>query len=204
MTLPMALVDFIPVVLFFLATCLIMHDIYHMASKGAFSLIAAGFILVSVAGFYKALWKLLYALEICDFVKLNETFFPMQSTGFILAGIGMTALFLFPQKEKQVLASAAVPVYTSSLLFVIFTILGDAGIYVSLMRISAKLHKKAVIIPLLISFLLMLGMGYLSSRDFTEPVWNWIGEAVNIVGQLLFLASAVLLHKAGLEKLEMK
>lgn len=201
MSVPMALCDFVPVILFFAATCIIMHDLYHMASKGAFSLIAAGFILVSCAGLYKAVWKLLFALGICDFAALNDTFFPMQSTGFMLAGIGMIALHCFRQKEKTA-ALAAVPLYASSLIFVIFTILGDAGIFVSLILCAKRLRKHGTVFLLLISFFLMLGMGYLSSRDFMSPLWNWIGEAVNTIGQLLFLLSVISLHKAGLDQLE--
>lgn len=203
MYLSMAFCDFIPVVLFFISSCYIMHDIYHLASKGAFSLTAAGFILVSCAGLYKAVWKLLYTLQICNFEALNETFFPMQSTGFMLAGIGMMALHVFSQKEKKY-ALIAVPLYTSSFIFVLFTILGDAGIFLSLILFAKKIKKPLVIIMLIISFVLMMEMGYLSSRDFTEEKWNWIGEGINTVGQLLLLISVKIMHKYGFERLEMQ
>ena len=39
-------------------------------------------------------------------------------------------------------------------------------------------------------FVLMLGMGYLSSRDFTQASMNWIAEGVNLVGQGIFLLAA--------------
>ena len=91
MSIPMALADFIPVVLFLIASFTLMHDLYHMMSKGAFALFAAGMIVILTAGFYKASWKLLYAMNICDFTALNQSFFPMQSTGFMLGGIGMPA-----------------------------------------------------------------------------------------------------------------
>jgi hypothetical protein len=50
----------------------------------------------------------------------------------------------------------------------------------------------------------MLGMGYLSSKDFSVPAMNWIGEAVNVAGMGLFLAGVRTLHGAGLEKFELK
>ena len=76
MSLPMAIVDFIPVILFLMAAMTLLHDLYHLMSKGAFALLSAGLIIISVAGFFKATWKLLYALNICDFAALNSAFFP--------------------------------------------------------------------------------------------------------------------------------
>ena len=101
MSLPMAIVDFIPVILFLMAAMTLLHDLYHLMSKGAFALLSAGLIIISVAGFFKATWKLLYALNICDFAALNSAFFPMQSTGFLLGGLGMIALMFFRQKNTE-------------------------------------------------------------------------------------------------------
>ena len=54
----------------------------------------------------------------------------------------------------------------------------------------------------ILSFICSLGMGYLSSQDFTQTSMNWIAECVNIVGQGSLLASVLVLRKAGLEELE--
>lgn len=45
-----------------------------------------------------------------------------------------------------------------------------------------------------------IGMGYLSSKDFTQASMNWIAEGVNVVGQGCFLWGAISLRKAGLEE----
>ena len=74
----MALVDYIPVILFTLAGILLMRDLYNKMSKGAFALFAAGLIFVTCAGALKATYKLLYALGVCDFAPLNEMFFSME------------------------------------------------------------------------------------------------------------------------------
>lgn len=39
-------------------------------------------------------------------------------------------------------------------------------------------------------------------RDFSDPVMNWIGESVNILGMSLLLAGIVSLHRHGLESFE--
>lgn len=202
MTVPMALVDLIPVILFFMAAMTLLHDLYHMMSKGAFALLAAGLIVISCAGFYKALWKLLYAMNICDFAVLNTCFFPMQSTGFLIGGLGMVSLLCFRQKSTAY--AAAVPaVYSGTMLFVFFTVLGTAGIWGSLAAIAAKMKKKNIMFLFLISFVCMLGMGYLSTKDFADPKLNWIAEAVNIIGMALFFTGVRSLHQAGLETFQL-
>ena len=93
----MAIVDYIPVILFATAAVLLMRDLYNKMSKGAFALFAAGVIDIVCAGALKATYKLLYASGVCDFEPLNEMFFPVQSIGFLLAGIGIIAMLCHKQ-----------------------------------------------------------------------------------------------------------
>ncbi len=204
MSVPMAIVDFIPVALFLTAAVILQRDLYNKMSKGAFALFAAGTITVFVAGCFKAAWKLIYALGICDFVALNKTFFPMQTTGFVLAALGMIALLCHKQSEKTTLYGiAAVPVvYASNMIFVVLMVLGVFCLDVSLMVIAARRKKSAALALYLISFIFIMGMGYLSSQDFANPLMNWIGEGVNIVGQGTFLLGTWILHKNGLAEAE--
>ena len=86
--------------------------------------------------------------------------------------------------------------------FVAVMILGMALVWGSLASLAAKMKKKGIMILILVSFVCMLGMGYLSSKDFADPLMNWIGEGVNIAGMLLLLVSALGLHRAGLDEFE--
>lgn len=199
----MGLVDFLPVLLFLTAAVKLLRDLYHMMSKGAYALLAAGLLVIFMAGFYKALWKLLYGMGICDFSVLNTAFFPMQTTGFVLAGTGMIALLFCRQKSTACIAAAPV-LFRGTMIFVAFTILGSAALWGSLAAIAAKMKKKKIMIIFLVSFVFMMAMGYLSSKDFTDPAMNWIGEGVNIIGMSLFLCGVTLLEKAGLETYDLK
>lgn len=201
MSVPMALVDYIPVVLFLIATLSLMHDLYHMMSKGAFALFSAGCITVFMAGIYKATWKLLYALNVCDFEALNKSFFPMQTTGFVLMGIGLIALLHFNQGKTMALVTPAV--YSSSMIFVVFMVLGLGASWISLARLSLKLKKKNAFVLYILSFICMLAMGYLSSKDFSNPMYNWIGEGVNVLGMSLLLIATKIIHKNGLESFKL-
>lgn len=194
MSVAMALVDYIPVALFLASAIILQRTLYGVMSKGAFALFSAGTITVFVAGLFKATWKLLYALEICDFVALNKCFFPMQTTGFVLAGLGMIALLCHKQGKGTIYA-AVPPVFVSSMPFVFLMVFGVAAMDICLC-IEAKRRKCVLSSALfIISFVFTLGMGYLSSRDFTQASMNWIAEGVNTVGQLLFFTGACFMRE---------
>lgn len=198
MSVAMACVDFIPVAMFLTASIILQRDLYNKMSKGAYALFCAGTITVFMAGVFKALWKLLYALGICDFEALNKTFFPMQTTGFVLAALGMLAL-LCCRQSRNALYSAAVPaVYPGTMLFVVFMVLGVLCMDGVLAVIAVRRKKFAALALYIVSFVFIIGMGYLSSKDFADPMMNWAAECVNIAGQGTFLWGTWILHKSGL------
>lgn len=99
-TIGMALVDYIPVAFFVAAAVILMRDLYGKMSKGAFALFSAGTVMITVAGALKATWKLLYAAGVCNFEALNNMFFPSQSIGFLLAGVGILLMLTSGKREK--------------------------------------------------------------------------------------------------------
>ena len=200
----MALVDYIPVALFAVASVILMRDLYNKMSKGAFALFAAGTIDAIFAGVSKVTYKFLYAAGICDFEALNNVYFPVISVGFLLAGIGLIGMVSHKQTESSALCLTAPAAFKGTAIMVSFMIVGLAMIYSVLCILAHKLKKPMAIVLLVLSFACSLSMGYLSSKDFTSAYWNWIAEAINIVGQGLLLGSAVMLRKAGLNKLKLE
>lgn len=194
----MAIVDYIPVLFFLCAVIVLQRDLYNKMSKGAFALFAAGTINVFVAGALKATYKLLYAANICDFEPLNAMFFPVQSIGFLLAGIAMIAMLFFKQSKGASVLSVAPALWKGTFLFVGLMIAGLGCIDGGLCYLSAKLKKPLAVTLFILSFICSLCMGYLSSRDFAQASMNWIAEGVNVVGQGCFLIGTLILHKAGL------
>lgn len=204
MTVPMALVDYIPVCCFLIASIVLQRTLYAEMSKGAFALFAAGTIMVFVAGFFKATWKLLYAFGICDFQALNQSFFPMQSTGFLLAGLGCVALAFFRQQadgSQGALAGAVAPAaFKGTFVFVAAMVAGVALMDFSLAKIARKRGAALAATLFVVSFVFALGMGYLSSKDFANPAMNWIAEGVNVCGQAIFLVASIILARKGAAK----
>lgn len=98
-TVAMALVDCVPVVLFMAAAVILQRDLYDQLPKGAYSLVAAGSIMAFLGGFMKALWKILYATGVCDYVLLDHALFTLQGPGFLLFFLGLTGLFWKGEKN---------------------------------------------------------------------------------------------------------
>ena len=192
---PMALADFVPVAVFGLSGVLLQRDLYNKMPKYAFACFAAGTINIFMAGFLKALWKLLYALGACDFHVLNTMFLPTQSLGFLLAGLGI--LIMMGQRKKAALAVAP-PLFSGTFLFVGMMVLGLGAICGSLGALAVRMKKKGLVPVFLLCFVCYMAMGYLASRDGSSAAMNWIEQGVNTLGQLLLLWGVAALHKAGL------
>ena len=195
---PMALVDFIPVILFAVSAILLQRDLYNKMSTGAFALFAAGTINVICSGALKALYKLLYAAGICDFERLNAMFFPVQSIGFLLAGLGIVAMLCHKQGSTATYAAAAPAVYSGTFLFVGLMVAGLGCMMAGLGIIAKRMRKNGVVILFVVSFICSLCMGYLSTKDFTQAFMNWMAEGINVVGQSALLLGVWNLHRAGL------
>lgn len=199
----MALADYIPVILFAAAAFILLRDLYAFMSKDAFALFSAGVINVAIAGALKATWKLLYAAGICNFEALDHMFFPVQSIGFLLAGVGIL-LALCKKQHKAALMAAAPPVFSGTFVFVGLMVAGLGIMDTVLCILSVKLKRPYLIAIFAFSFVCSLCMGYLSSQDFAQASMNWIAEGVNVAGQGTLLLGVILLHKGGLATLNQK
>jgi hypothetical protein len=149
---------------------------------------------VFAAGACKATWKLLIAANIADIQILNKMFFPTQSIGFLLAGLGL--IFMLIAKKNRHYA-------VSTFVFIGMMVAGLGIMDICLSVLAGKLKKGGAVALFIISFVCSLCMGYLSSRDFTEAIWNWIAQGINVLGQATLLIGAIKLHKAGLKELKL-
>ena len=200
-TVPMAIVDFIPVVMFFLAACLLLKDLYNKMTKGEYAILATGSIMVLIGVLYKALWKILYALCICDYPLLSESFLPIQGTGFLLVFLALIGMFTPHNKKNVTLNSAVVvPVLDSSMPFVILQIIGCAGMQFTLFGISLKMKKKNAAVCYVVAFIFMLAMGYLSAKFNDTPGMHWVAQLTNTISQGALLLGTWILHKNGLKE----
>ena len=196
-TIPMALMDFVPVLCFGYAAALLQRDLYNKMRKSHFALFAAGTINIFTAGLLKAVWKLLYAAGICDFHALNTMFLPVQSIGFLLEGLGIV---LMMTSRKKVMLAVAPPVFSGSMIFIMMMVLGLGSICTVLSILAVKMKKKGAMVLFVLAFLCSMGMGAMSGQDSTQAWVNWTEQSINCVGQGLLMWGVIILDKAGLKE----
>ena len=193
-TIEMALVDYIPAICFAIGAVILMRDLYNKMDLVTFITFALGTSAVAIAGACKATWKLIYAASQVNIEFLNKMFFPTQSVGFLLAGVGILLMLLLKKKKMY---------GVNTFIFIGMMVAGLGVLDTCLCIIAAKMKKHSVIAIFVLSFICSLCMGYLSSQNFDEAIWNWIAEGINVVGQGSFLAGVYLLHRNGLKELEL-
>lgn len=190
----MAIVDFIPVVIFLIAAIIMQKDLYNRLPKGAYTIMAGGMMMAFIGGFFKALWKLLYGLQICDYVLLDHSFFPLQGPGFLLFFLGLCGLFY---KDNKALKVSTIPVIVSSLPFIIMQILGLGGSQFILGYLSIKKKNYKGLLFCILAFIFMLGMGYLGAKFDDSSNMHWIAQVVNICSMSCFLLATLSVRKTN-------
>ena len=196
---PMAVMDFVPVVFYGITAAVLRRDLWNKMSRQTFSMFASGTMFIFTAGLLKALWKLLYALGVCDFQALNTLFMPLQSIGFLLTGVAIVVMLA----KKKVPVLAAPPVFAGTMVFIPMMVLGLGTVVTVLSILAVKLKKKWAVALLILSFLASLAMGGMASQDSTQAWVNWVEQSLNCVGQGALLAAVVIMDRAGLKELKL-
>ena len=191
-TVPMALADFVPVILFGISAVLLMRGLYNKMSKGTSACLGVGSCVAFLAGFLKALYKLLIALGVGAFEILNDIFLPLQSSGLLLTGLAIVLMLALRKK-----AALMAPLTGG---FIGMMVLGLGGMCAGLSVIAAKMKKKALIAVFVLCFFCYMGMGYLAAKKDGSAAMNWIEQGVNTLGQILLLLGVSTLDKAGLRE----
>ncbi len=186
--LPLAIVDAVPVVLFFVACVELMKVFYARMSPVQYSMFASGGILVFLAGMMKVVWKFLYVMKICDYTLLSDSFFPVQSAGFILLALGMSS-FVKKKKKKKAQADydtlSAVPVVMTKMPFIMMTFLGTTLFYGSLTALGIKRKNKMIVLFFIGAYAFdMIQVAMATKFDDASPLMHWLAEMVNTLAQL--------------------
>ena len=203
-TVTMALVDCVPVALFMAAAVILQRDLYDQLPKGAYSLVAAGSIMAFLGGFMKALWKILYATGVCDYVLLDHALFTLQGPGFLLFFLGLTGLFWKGAKNaSSALAAGAAPASTTtSIPFIVMQVVGLGGAQVLLAVAGARRGARLAPVAFAFAFVFMLGMGYLGAKFDDSSSMHWVAQLTNTLSMACFLWGTLVLHAADQKKKE--
>ena len=201
-TVAMALVDCVPVVLFMAAAVILQRDLYDQLPKGAYSLVAAGSIMAFLGGFMKALWKILYATGVCDYVLLDHALFTLQGPGFLLFFLGLTGLFWKGEKNAASALVGAPVATTTSIPFIVMQVVGLGGAQVLLAVAGARRGARLAPVAFAFAFVFMLGMGYLGAKFDDSSSMHWVAQLTNTLSMACFLWGTLILHAADPKKEE--
>ena len=94
--------------------------------------------------------------------------------------------------------SPAPVVFSGSIVFIMMMVVGLGGMCAVMSILAARMKKKGTIALFVLSFICAMGMGYMSSQDFSLAWVNWVEQSINTVSQLCLMLGTIVLHKAGL------
>ena len=195
-TVPMALMDYVPVILFGISAVLLCRDLKNKMTKGVFVTLEFGTFIAFLAGFLKATYKLLIATGVGEIAFFNDFFLPLQSPGLLLTGLALVLMLALRKKSAALMAPMTMG-------FISMMVLGLGGMCASLGVVSVKMKKKILIPVFILCFFCYMGMGYLASKKDGSAASNWIEQGVNTLGQILLLCGVRSLDKAGLRDLKL-
>jgi hypothetical protein len=209
----MAIVDFIPVILFMIAMGYVIRMSHGRITTKLFAVLCGGVFVSFLGGLAKCTWKLIYAHGV-DFVPLNTAFVIYQTTGFFLIAIGVIALLVSDIKAGKIkkanpltmsvtlipglfLATVVVMEKPGFLWYIVMAFFTCT--YLIVLSVIA-FRNKQLLTGLLFyaSMIFMFGMVGLRSKFDEGGAWeqiNWIAQICNSVTQLLLLIPCLRLSK---------
>jgi len=150
-------------------------------------------------GFLKALWKLLYTMDIIDIQIFSEMFFPIQSMAFIFMSISCFRMISKNKNlaENKILSVSAVPVLTSHVPFIIIMFWGMTAWYTSLCIVAGKIKAKKAVIFIITAYVFMLVQSSMGSKfDNSSAFMHWVAELSNTFAQAFLMLGAIFIHNA--------
>ena len=210
----MGIVDLVPVIIFALAGCILIKVLFNVLKKPFAVLLCSGVTLSLTAGIFKAIWKILLSLNICDFYPFDVMFMPTQSLGFVLMGIGLLSLLFNKEITKSskvnviiwpviiiVLAGEPAKQVDGNIAFIAMLVIGEIMIATSLSFLAIKNKNWVCLVLFIVSFICLMIMGAMkplsTKMNLTVTAANWIEESVNIVAQASLLVGCYLLNRKG-------
>ena len=232
-TLFMAFVDAIPVVIFLFAAICLMKDFGEENNeKGLwnYTFLSSGALMLFAGAILKVAWKTLYALNVCDYPTLSESFFPMQTIGFSFMSIGIIG-YLFKNLDKAKIArlvcgilmlifnialivlfakgkangvdiSTEVFVYESHMPFLLGTFVAFTTVQISLMILAFKRNAKIFTLAFVFSLIFMIAEALVGSMFDGSSGMHWIAQFIHIFAEIGLLVGAKGIYKNKYKNLE--
>ena len=160
--------------------------------KKFYTLFVIGMSMSLIMGFLIPTYKLIVGLGFLDFTPPGYL--------VVITGIGLftagTSLFINVSKEEDLSkwcgAGLLLPIATLNMIWIILGVIGEALIYISLIKISKENNLTKPIVFLVISFCFIILMGMCGSlENINSALTHWILEIENVCTQIFLLLAVI-------------
>lgn len=188
----LAIFDFLPTTAFLIGAFFLVKIGLVCRGRKCSRMFMAGSLLIFLGGSFKAIWKLLVAMNVADIQWMSQGQFVFSSVGFLAVFV---AVLYMIRTRRHLLPNGALlsmAVWKIPLLFLLtLTSLGAEGI-LAYMSFRRKVPLAAA--GFVVGVLGILAMGALASAE-QSLVMQWIEEIINAAGQLGFMVGSILLYQ---------
>lgn len=204
-TLPLAIEDYLPVILFAVGLYFIAKMIYErneICGKLAF----LGGFLITLGGFFKASWKLVQALGGADIPFLNNSLFVLLSSGFILLAWALWK----SRKSKSgnvwlvpiilIVVSLGIASYfgfvkeSRAWFFILLGITSLANL-ILLLQLIFRSYQNKLWLAIALYFVNLIVIFALSASADQSVTFQWIKQGITTISQACFAFASYLLYQ---------
>ena len=188
----LAIVDFFVPILFLCSFLILKKNLKSKMEKKLYTLFVIGMSMSLIMGFIIPTYKLIVGLGFLKFTPPGHLIV-MTGIGLLTAG---SSLFINVFKEEDLSkwcgTGLMIPVAYLNMLWIILGVIGEALLYISLIKIAKENNLKKPIIFLAISFCFVILMGMCGSiENVNSALTHWILEIVNICTQFFLLLAVM-------------
>lgn len=215
-TLPLALFNFLPVLLTALALALLVRLLTRLRPDLALWAIVP-YALIFAGGLSKAVWKLIATLTGQDLTWLANALFPLIGPGFVLLAVVVWMSFHRPVPDPNkyrilfltlvaiVLAIAVAVLRTWGLdiprgwflPFMLLTTLGNLGLMVLLIRRAWQARQGAAVALFGVNVVVAFGLQPIAMAGADTLTLHWLEQVMTALGSAAFAAAMWLLLRAA-------
>lgn len=198
----MAIVDYVPVILFILTSVFLLKDLWKKMPLWNYIILAIGLGGVMIAGAGKAVWKTVCCFGI-NIEFLNNAFFPTQSISFLVAAVALL-LYVFRSNKGESAYTKVSSMAPLLLACICIQVLGCLGLIVALVIMAKRFNLIPSMVLFIVAFVAMLAMGYLGAKFDDSDKMHWLAQCTNIVAQGTLFTGTHLMHVKGFKAKEAK
>ena len=187
----LAILDFVPTLAFLSGGYFLIRLAHITRGKVNGWIMGIGVGLIFLGGILKAIWKLLFTLEIADIQAFNDALFILQSPGFVM--VLFATIMIVRSKPGKISPLTAMAAWKIPLLAVMTV--SSLGTFILLSVLSFRRGVRTAALCFILTIVLTLAMSGMASGSEQTITNQWIEESMNSIGQISFAVGSILFYR---------